>query len=71
MPSGWQHERSKCVFVLSVRFVVKKNVITPEACFRKGCKQHSFVKLKFQSSQPTLSYRVGVIVFVKGIVKIQ
>ena len=45
MPSGWQHERSKCVFVLSVRFVVKKNVITPEACFRKGCKQHSFVEI--------------------------
>ena len=24
MPSGWQRERSKCVFVLSVKFVVKK-----------------------------------------------
>ena len=30
----------------------------------QGCKQHSFVLINQQSSQPTLSYRVGVIVFV-------
>ena len=25
----------------------------------KACKQDAFVKLKFQSAQPTLTYRVG------------
>ena len=41
------------LFVIVIVFVIVK-----------GCKQHSFVLINQQSSQPTLSYRVGVIVFV-------
>ena len=37
--------------------------VPPDGSFQ-GCKQHSFVLINQQSSQPTLSYRVGVFVFV-------